>query len=320
MPDELVLWFAQIGKDDIERAGGKGANLGELLRAGIPVPPGFVVVASCYRRFLQEGGLRVEIEAALAGLDHRDHAAVQEASRAIKPCIEGAPVPPDFEAAIRAAYERLGAERVAVRSSATAEDLPSASFAGQQSSFLNVAGAGNVVAAVRACWASLFEPQAISYRATNGFDHLAVAIAVPVQAMVQSDRAGVMFTVNPVTGDRSQIVIEAVHGLGEAAVSGMVTPDMYVVDKATLAIADRSLCEQEQELVYDPQAGGLEANAWRPVPPERRDVQKLQDEQVAALARLGLRVEEHYGAPQDMEWALEGERLYLLQARPVTTL
>jgi pyruvate,water dikinase len=320
MADDLILWFDSLGKDDVAVAGGKGANLGELLRAGIPVPPGFVVTAGCYRRFLETPGLRDGIAAALQGLDHRDHAALQLAARDAKARIEAAPLPDDVVAAVREAYARLGAEAVAVRSSATAEDLPDASFAGQQSTFLNVSDAGHVVDAVRACWASLFEPQAIAYRATKGYDHLEVAIAVPVQEMVQSECAGVMFTVNPVTADHGQIVIEAVHGLGEAAVSGLVTPDMYVIDKASLVIVDRSESEQEQELVRDPAGGGLHPNVWRAVPPERRRKEKLSDAQAAELARLGVRVEAHYGAPQDIEWAWAEGAFWLLQARPVTTL
>ncbi|OGO51423.1 MAG: hypothetical protein A2148_11820 [Chloroflexi bacterium RBG_16_68_14] len=320
MAGEVIVWLEEIGKQDVALAGGKGANLGELVRAGIPVPPGFVVTSRCYEEYLECTGLRGELADVLAGLDHRASQALQQASHAAKRRIEATPMPEEFAEAIRQSYDRLGGGRVAVRSSATAEDLAEASFAGQQSSFLNVVGAEWVVEAVRACWASLFEPQAIFYRAENGFEHLSVAIAVPVQSMVQSERSGVMFTVNPVTHDAGRIVIEAVYGLGEAAVSGQVTPDMYIVDKASLAILERSISEQEQKLAYDPAAGGLHPNVWRSVPPDRAGLPKLSDDEVAALARLGLQVEAHYGSPQDIEWAMEGDRLFLLQARPVTTL
>lgn len=320
MTDETILWFDAISKDDGARAGGKGANLGELVRAGIPVPPGFVVSAGSYAAFLERGGLHQPIAEQLAGADAGNVAALQVVSGEIKALIEAAAVPEELAGAVREAYARLGGGFVAVRSSATAEDLAEASFAGQQSTYLNVAGAEHVVEALRACWASLFEPQAIAYRAQRGFDHLTVHIAVVVQTMVEADRSGVLFTVNPVTGDRGQLVLEAVYGLGEAAVSGMVTPDTYIVDKATLAVLERAHAEQEQELVRDAAATGLHANVWRDVPPERRDRPKLTDDEIAALAELALRVEAHYGRPQDIEWALADGRFSLLQARPVTTI
>lgn len=320
MSADVILWFQQIGKDDIARAGGKGANLGELTRAGIDVPPGFVVSVAAYYDVLDRTGLRAKIGELLTEVDPRNMQALQKAAQQIKELIAPAEIPEAVAGAIRSAYDRLGGGLVAVRSSATAEDLPQASFAGQQSTFLNVAGAEHVVHAVKACWASLFEAQAISYRARGGFDHLSCGIAVPVQTMVQAERSGVMFTVNPVTKNAAQIVIEAAYGLGEAVVSGLVTPDMYVVDKASLAIVERMVSEQEKELVRDPAGEAPHANMWRDVPIERRSVQKLSDEQVVELARLGLRVEGHYGRAQDIEWAIDGRRTYLLQARPVTTV
>lgn len=315
-----ILWFDDISKDDIPRAGGKGANLGELTRAGIPVPPGFVVGAPAYDYFLERNDLRPRIASLLAGADPKNVQGLQVLSQEAKGLIAGVELPSELRDAIAAAYERLGGGPVAVRSSATAEDLPQASFAGQQLTFLNVQGVPHAVEAVRACWASLFEAHAIAYRAQSGFDHLEVAIAVVVQRMVQSERSGIMFTCNPVTGDRDQLVIEAVWGLGEAAVSGMVTPDTYIVDKASLAVLDRTEAEQEQELVHDPQSAGEEANVWRDVPPERRAHPKLSDDEIAELARLGLRVEAHYGHPQDIEWAMAAGETYILQARPVTTV
>jgi len=320
MSDNSILWFEQIGKGDISTAGGKGANLGELTRAGIPVPAGFVVSADAYRAFVEAAGLRPKIAGLLSSVDPRNVQGLQIISREVQSLIENIEVPSGLALAIEAAYERLGSGPVAVRSSATAEDLPQASFAGQQTTFLNVTGAGRVVEAVRACWASLFEAHAVSYRQQRGFDHLEVAIAVPVQKMVQSERSGIMFTVNPVTGAADQIVIEAVWGLGEAAVSGMVTPDMYIVDKASLAVVESAPSEQDQELVRDESAAGIHATAWRDVPPERRTETKLLEEEAAALARLGLQVERLYGHPQDIEWAIEGREMYLLQTRPVTTV
>ena len=316
---DMILWFQQIGKDDIAVAGGKGANLGELTRAGIAVPPGFVVAAQAYDQFLDVRRLRSEVERCLSGLDHNDHGALAVVSNEIQALIDGALVLDDTAAAIRSAYDQLACGPVAVRSSATAEDLPTASFAGQQRTLLNVVGADQVVEAVKACWASLFEPQAIFYRAQGGFDHLQCAIAVPVQAMVQSERSGVMFTVNPVTNDTGQLIIEAAYGLGEAVVSSLVTPDTYIIDKASLAVLEAAVSEQDRELVRG-EGSGEDANVWRAVEPARGNAQKLSSEEIAEVARLGLQVEAHYGSPQDIEWAIAGGRTYILQARPVTTL
>ncbi len=317
-----ILWFTEIGKEDLAEAGGKGANLGELTRAGIPVPPGFVVTASSYREFIRRNGLASVIERELDGLDVQDSRALQERSARVREAILAAPMPLEIEREIVSAYRQLGEGPVAVRSSATAEDLPEASFAGQQSTFLNVVGAENVVKAVQACWASLFEARAVFYRAQGGYDHLEVALAVPVQRMVQSEKSGVMFTVEPVSSDPNKVTIEAVWGLGEAIVSGEISPDFYLVDKATLAILERQVAPQDRMLVRATGGNGRydRGNEWVAVPAEMRDAPKLSDEEVVELARIGLRVEEHYGAPQDIEWAYERGQFYLVQSRPVTTL
>ncbi len=316
-----VLWFKEVGKKDIPLVGGKGANLGEMTQAQIPVPPGFIVTAHTYTRFLEQAGLRPIIQKLLSPLDYNDSARLQKVSEEIKSLIRGAPVPQQIAAAIKKAYRELGGGPVAVRSSATAEDLADASFAGQQATFLNVVGEDEVVDAVRACWASLFEARAIFYRADKGFEHMKVAIAVPVQRMVQSSRSGVMFTLEPVSGDRSKIAIEAVFGLGEAIVSGEITPDLYVLDKASLRILEKRVVNQERQLVRNPKADGEgEINVWLAVPDELRKQQKLSDEQIVALATIGKRVEEHYDFPQDIEWAEEGGELDILQTRPVTAL
>jgi len=318
---KAIAWFAEVGKDDIGVAGGKGANLGEMTRARIPVPPGFIVTADTYRRFLEASGLRPTIENLVSSLDYDDSAQLQRVSREIKDRIVTVPVPQDISRDIKEAYRKLGGGAVAVRSSATAEDLKDASFAGQQATFLNVNGEDAVVQAVRGCWASLFEARAIFYRHDKGFDHLSVSIAVPVQRMVQSKCSGVMFTVETDTGDRSKIEIEAVWGLGEAIVSGETTPDNYRVDKESLRILSKRVVEQETQLVRNPQATDHgEANLWLPVPDELREKQKLSDEQIVALARIGRQVEEHYGRPQDIEWAEEGGELYIVQSRAVTVL
>ena len=317
---KLVAWFSEVRKEDGSLAGGKGANLGELTQAGIPVPSGFVVTAGAYFGFLEQAGLKPHIARLLDGLDLADNAALQQAAAEIRTLVTTAGMPAEVAEQIARAYARMDCGHVAVRSSATAEDLAEASFAGQQSTYLNVLGEEPVLRAVRECWASLFESQAIFYRHRAGFEHLSVGIAVVVQRMVQSERSGVMFTVNPVSGDPTQIVIEAVYGLGEAAVSGIVTPDMYIVDKGSLTIVDRSIVKQDRELVRNPDAGpGGENNCWRQIDFTLARAPKLTDEQVRELAALGARVEAHYGRPQDIEWAHEGGEFMLVQARPVTT-
>jgi len=315
-----VVWFADVGKTDVDLAGGKGANLGELARAGLPVPPGFIVTSSAYFRFLDEAGLRPALSSHLAGLDPTNPQQLNVASVEIKQLLTAATVPAEIASAVLGAYAQMGAAPVAVRSSATAEDMAEASFAGQQSTYLNVTG-DHLVDAVRECWASLFEAQAVAYRHRRGIEHLDVNIAVVVQRMVQSRRSGVIFTVHPVTGDRDTIVIEAVLGLGEAAVSGVVTPDLYVVNKGTLAIDERNVSHQERQLVRSETSGpGEENNTWLPIPIPQANSQKLSDQEIAELAGIARQIEEHYGSPQDIEWAEEAGEFYIVQARPVTTI
>ena len=315
-----VVWFADVGKSDVDLAGGKGANLGELARAGLPVPPGFIVTAAAYRAFLDASNLVAEIGARLSALDVTNPQQLQVTSVAIRQLLTAAQVPAEVSDAVAVAYRTMGAAPVAVRSSATAEDLAEASFAGQQSTYLNVTG-DHLVDAVRDCWASLFEPQAVAYRQRRGIEHLDVNIAVVVQRMVQSRRSGVIFTVHPVTGDRDTIVIEAVMGLGEAAVSGVVTPDLYVVNKTTLTIEERNISHQDRQLVRSEASGpGEENNAWVPVPLPQANSQKLSDPEIAELAGTARRIEEHYGSPQDIEWAEDGGEFFIVQARPVTTI
>jgi pyruvate, water dikinase len=316
-----VVWFQDIGREHVALAGGKGANLGELMRAGIPVPSGFVVTTNAYVSYLDDANLSDKLASLLGGLDVGDREALHRTAAAARTMIVGSSEAPACAASVNAAYERLGGGLVAVRSSATAEDSETASFAGQQSTFLNISGAEGVMAAVRACWASLFEPQALHYRARCGIDHLSCSIAVPVQRMVQSARSGVAFTVDPVTHSHETIVIEAVRGLGEALVSGQVTPDMYVVDKASLAVRERTVVEQPRELVHAcGAASGLHTNEWRDVSAVRRTRPKLNDDEIARLAAIVRRVEQHYGSPQDIEWAEEGGEFYIVQSRPITTL
>ena len=317
-----VVWFSDVGREDLGLVGGKGANLGELTRAKIPVPPGFVVTADTYFRFIQVNALEPLIKKELFGLDVHDSRQLNERAAKIRQRIIDAPMPRHMAEEIKDAYRELGEGPVAVRSSATAEDLPEASFAGQQSTFLNVVGAENVVLAVQACWASLFEGRAIFYREEAGYDHTKVGLAVPVQRMVQSEKSGVMFTVEPVTSDASKITIEAVYGLGEGIVSGEISPDLYFVEKESLQVVDKTVTPQSRMIaIAEGSDGSYEgANAWREVPEDLREAQKLTDAEIRELARIGRAVEEHYGHHQDIEWAYEGGKFYLTQARPVTTM
>jgi pyruvate,water dikinase len=317
-----VVWFSEVGREDLTLVGGKGANLGELTRAGIPVPPGFVVTADTYFRFIRQNQLEPLIKRELLGLDVHDSRELNDRAARIRQCIIDAEMPAHIADEIREAYGKLGGGPVAVRSSATAEDLPEASFAGQQSTFLNVQGADNVVKAVQACWASLFEGRAIFYREDGGYDHMKVGLAVPVQRMVQSEKSGVMFTVEPVTSDASKITIEAVYGLGEGIVSGELSPDLYIVNKESLEVLSMAPVPQTRMIARTPGSDGSYegANDWLPVPAELSQRQKLTEAQIRELAGIGRSVEQHYGHYQDIEWAYEGGKFYLTQARPVTTM
>ncbi|MGH2356208.1 MAG: PEP/pyruvate-binding domain-containing protein, partial [Chloroflexota bacterium] len=314
----LVAPFDAFGRADVSIAGGKGANLGELTRAGFPVPPGFVVTTYAYDLVVEQAGLRHRIAAALPGVDPSSPPTAASASRAIQEAFDAAPIPAEVAEAVLAASRRLGAGPVAVSSSATAEDLPGATFAGQQDTYLNAIGEDAVLAAVRRCWASLWSDRAIVYRARRQVDQGAVKLAVVVQQMVMADVAGVLFTANPVTGSRDEIVLDASPGLGEAVVGGLVTPDHFVVDKRTRAIRERQV--GRREVVVRPLPGGGTAQARPDGPPGVSHEACLPDAAVAELAGLAVAVERHYGAAQDLEWALADGKLSLLQARPMTAL
>ena len=319
--DEPVRPFARLGRDDVAYAGGKGANLGELTSAGLPVPAGFVVGAPTYAAFCAQTGLRERLAELLDGVDVEDIAALGAASTAARELFDATPIPEPFRGEIRSAYEQLVGKDpeapVAVRSSATAEDTATTSFAGMNETFLNIRGEDAVIDAVRRCWRSLFGARTIYYRGMNSFGQADMDIAVVVQNQVESTRAGVMFTVNPATGEHNELVIEGSFGLGEAVVSGSVSPDRYVVDKATLAIRRREVHHKDLIIEYAPDGGTRqrtlsEEEALQPV---------LTDDEVVAVADLGRRIEQHYGSPQDTEWAFDPDgALWMLQSRPITTL
>ncbi|MFH1295432.1 MAG: PEP/pyruvate-binding domain-containing protein, partial [bacterium] len=309
-----ILWFDQISKHDIAIAGGKGANLGEMTSAGIPVPNGFVVTAKAYYDFLAKTSLKHKILTELSGLDYNDSAKLFAASKRIKTAIMAAELPGELAEEIKEYYHQLSGEHdrlVAVRSSATAEDLPDASFAGQQETYLNIKSWQAVVHCVQKCWASLFESRAIFYRSDRGFSHFKIGIAVPVQLMVQSEVSGIMFTVNPLTNNRGEVSIEAAWGLGQPVVSGELTPDQYLVDKKTKKVVYKHLAKQTWQMTL---AGNIK------VARDHQEVQKLSDAKIKELADIGMHIEKHYGHPQDIEWGMEGRKLYIVQSRPVTTL
>lgn len=318
-PNTFTLRLDEIGRDDLAAAGGKASNLGELTQAGFPVPAAFVVGVETYRRFVQ-GEISAEIVAALTNLDREDSAGVSEAADRIQRRMLSRPVPEEIAEAVRRAYRDLGGGLVAVRSSATAEDLPEASFAGQQSTFLNVEHDDPLIDAVRGCWASLFAARAIYYRLQGAWQDADVALAVVVQRMIAAETAGVLFTVDPTTQDDSCVVIEAVWGLGEAAVSGAVTPDQYVLDKQTGEVREREIRRQEQQLQRVRGLDGQTMICWEPIRETDRGGAKLSAEAAEELAAIACRIEAHYGAPQDVEWARESGQFQILQARPVTTL
>ena len=316
-----VVKFEDLNKSDIGIAGGKGANLGELTQAGIPVPPGFVVTAETYEKFMEDAGINDKVMDILDKIDINDTKALQAASEEIKAIINNASIPDDMILFITEAYnqlcQRVGEDDtdVAIRSSATAEDLPEASFAGQQDTFLHVSGNDEVIEYIRKCWASLFEARAIFYREENNFEHSKVYIAVVVQKMANADKAGVMFTVNPSTGEEIAL-IEGSWGLGEAVVSGDVTPDNYQVDKKDNEIINVTISDKKVMYTNDENGTSVKVD----VPEEKRNERVLSDEELIELTEMGKRVQAHYGEPMDTEWAFENGNLFLLQARPITTL
>ncbi len=332
--------ISELGHEDVPYAGGKGANLGELTHAGVPVPPGFVVGAPAYAAFCAETGLREKLTEMLKGLDVEDTRALASASAKARALFDETPMPEWLQDVIRAAYADLGEGKdsagkradsagkragkragrrgplVAVRSSATAEDTASASFAGMNETFLGIRGADETIDAVRRCWRSLFGSRTVYYRSRRGYGQADMDIAVVVQRQVASTRAGVMFTVDPASGAKDRLVIEGAFGLGEAVVSGSVSPDRYVVEKQTLAVLVREVHPKELTIELSPDGG----TATRELDPQEGTRPVLDEREVSELAQMGKRIEEHYGAPQDTEWAFDPDgKLWMLQSRPITS-
>ncbi|MEK6973291.1 MAG: phosphoenolpyruvate synthase [archaeon] len=323
MPD--ILWFKDVGRDDVGIVGGKGANLGEMTQANFPVPPGFIVTSQAYFHYIESTGLKPKILKIIDSLNVDDTDSLEKKTAEVREMIIKTAMSEELKVEIIKAYKKLSEEKlawlstsepscVAVRSSATAEDLPEASFAGQQDTYLNVMGNEELINKVRKCWASLFTARATYYRKEQGFPTEKVGIAVVVQKMINSESSGVMFTADP-TGERSKIIIEAGFGLGEAIVSGTITPDNYVVDRTSMKLIGKKINAQELKIIR-------QGNSTIKMPMEKTEAkqQKLADELIVELANIGANIENHYKAPQDIEWALEKGKLYIVQSRAITTL
>lgn len=321
--DQFIRAFHLAAETDHPRMGGKCASLARMTAAGVAVPPGFAVLTDAYAAFLATPGLAESLAAILAEMEFGNVGDEALKAAAIRERICSTPMPAAVEAAIRAAYRAMAPNDdlpVAVRSSATAEDLPDASFAGQQDTYLWVVGADDVVTRTRACWASLFNARAIAYRARHGLGQLDVLMSVAIQKMVNATAAGVAMTLDPINGDRTKIVIDSAFGLGEPVVSGEITPDNFVVEKVILQITRRHIAEKDHELVADPAA---RCTIDRVIEPGRRTLPSLTDAQVIAVAELAKSLERRMGCPQDVEWAIdgdlpEGRNLVALQSRPET--
>jgi pyruvate,water dikinase len=317
MSQESCALFSEICRDDVPVVGGKGANLGDMVQAGLPVPPGFVICAPAYREVVQNCDLETRIEEILAGVDRGSSVQLQEVERHIRQLFEDIPIADELRQLVVESYRSLGDNvPVAVRSSATAEDLAGASFAGQQETFLNVVGETGLLDAVRRCWSSLFTSQAVFYRHQRGFSDVEVSMAVLVQKMIDPEKSGVIFTVDPVLRNHYHMVIEAVWGLGEGIVSGAITPDHYKVDRETYEIIYEFVPEKRIMFCKNGDCGVMEAD----VPPAKVSARILTDGELRQLVDLGNKVEQHFGCPQDIEWGIEGDEICLLQSRPITNL
>jgi len=322
----VVCWFEECRKESVSLVGGKCSSLGELINAGVRVPPGFALTTEGYRRFMAEAGIDRSVASLLAGVDAQDIEALEKVSAQIRAVIEAQPFSIEIEDLVAEYYRKLAvrccmpAVPVAVRSSATTEDLAGASFAGQQDTYLWIRGVDDLLHHMRRCISSLYTGRAIAYRANKGYGGDQMAISVGVQKMANSFTAGVMFTIHPANGDRSVIVIDSNFGFGESVVSGEVTPDHFVVNKITLDIIDRTISQKQICYTVDPKTQTAQAFE---VPFERQKVQSLIDDEITELAWMGKQIEKHYGRPMDIEWAVDkglpaGGNIFILQARPET--
>ena len=318
----FIVPFSKLTKKDAKTAGGKGASLGEMTKAKIPVPPGFVIVADAFDYFIsgksskEVSEVGLEIKSELSKVDFESASSIDRASEKIRDIMADTKTPKELEEEIKKEFKKLKAKYVAVRSSATAEDSSIASWAGELETYLNTTEK-TLLQNVKRCWSSLFTPRAIFYRYEKNMADLKVAVAVVVQEMVESEISGIAFTVHPVTKDKNQLIIEAGYGLGEAVVSGQITPDSYVVDKRDFSILDVNIAEQKKMLVRKGVSGN---NTWKAVSKAKQEHQKLLGSQIIELAKLCAHIEKHYKKPQDIEWAYAKGKFYITQSRPITTL
>ncbi|MCU0679710.1 MAG: hypothetical protein MUF50_00130 [Planctomycetes bacterium] len=310
-----IKFFKEIDKKSVAIAGGKGASLGEMTKAGLAVPPGFVILSHSFDRFLEETDLFQSIDSELHKTNYNDINSVDKTSAIIREMIHEAKMPIDLSKEIVANFKKLKTKYVAVRSSATAEDSSVASWAGELETYLNTTDK-RLLENVKRCWSSLFTPRAIFYRKEKDLLETHVSVAVVVQKMVESEVSGIAFTVHPVTQDRTQMIIEAGYGLGEAIVSGSITPDSYVLDKRDMSLMDVNVSKQEKKIVLDVKNGVK----WTKIAKNEQEKQKLSNKQVVQLAELCLKIEKHYKFPCDIEWAYEKKKFYITQSRPITTL
>lgn len=315
----FLAWFNEIPNDELAlSAGGKGASLCLMHRNRLPVPEGFIVCADMFSYFMKESGLRERALTLISQIDWSNNSNLISIAKQIRNMIMDTPIPPHLAEPIKGYYAGLGSDvPVAVRSSGTAEDLEDASFAGQQDTYLFVIGSDAVVKFVKECWASLYNDRAIFYRHEKGFDELEISIAVVVQRMINAEKAGVMFSANPITKEKDEVVIEAAWGLGEGVVQGIVTPDNYWIKKGSYELVNEYIAEKETMVVRLSEQGGVKEV---PVPAEMVELPVLSEQERKELVDIAVRVEAFYGKPQDMEWAFENGTLYLLQSRPITTL
>jgi len=319
---KFILPFSKISKKDVAIAGGKGASLGEMTQASIPVPPGFVILSPAFDYFLNEtpkagaADTDLDVDAQLHRVNFDDVNSIDHASNVIRDIMGDTKIPKELADDITKEFKKLKTKFVAVRSSATAEDSSVASWAGELETYLNTTEK-SLLANVKNCWSSLFTPRAIFYRYERKLTDQQVSVAVVIQKMVESEVSGIAFTVHPVTKDKNQLIIEAGFGLGEAIVSGQITPDSYVIDKRDLSILDINVSEQKKMLIRKSSAGG---NVWRPVAKAKQDIQVLTGKQIIELAKICIQIEKHYKKPQDIEWAFAKGKFYITQSRPITTL
>lgn len=322
MKNQDILWFNEIKYEDVALTGGKGANLGEMYNLGIPVPNGFVVTASAYFQFIKENNLKPAIENILKITDVDQPDQLLTASKKIRNIIKKAPINQQLSIDIMKAYKKLsdfgGLKNVAVavRTSATSEDSSEASFAGQGDTFLNVIGETNVIHRVRDCWSSLFTPRSIYYQVKKNYDHFKIGVAVPVQKLIDSEISGICFTTNPVTNEKNQIIVETIWGLGEYIVQGKITPDQYIVDKNNWKVISENHVHQNIQLIRSKKHETKEV----PVPRSKQKKKKIDSAMAIKIAKIGQKLHSHYGKPQDIEFAIDRGKLYIVQTRPITTI